>query len=359
VSRLRGIAVSASALALAGFVVGPAALTGQRSGIAGPDDSPRAVRLLHRAVLAHANLAYRGTRLVSAWGKSGMTTVVLSVRHLPGQGTAFRVQSAGMGPSSVTFVAQRELDDHDAVALEGGPLGLLVHNYALSASGHDRVAGRLAWIVTATHDGLATGRFWIDRSTGLLVRREVYDADHRLVTVSTFLDLRIEQPGVLVRSPIPMPQPGPAAMSVADLSRLNRRGWDCLPRLPGGFRATDVQRMSTDSATVQTSYSDGLSTVSVFEQHGALAPEAVQGYSRRRMDGTTVYVRPGLPTYLTWASGRSVYTAVTDAPATYLPRIVRAYPKPDTTEAGLWDRLQRGSGRLVGWVAPAAASSLG
>ena len=350
----RGWAACASALAAAGVVAGPVAPLGQRHAVPGPDDSARAVRLLHRAALAHANVAYRGTRMVSAWGVTGTTTVVLEVRHVPGQGTTLRVRGAGSSSSSVTFLAQREVRGRNWATLEGSPLGLLINNYALTVTGYDRVAGRRAAVVAATRNDVATATFWVDRSTGLLVRREVYDAEGRLVRVSAFVDVRIQQPRLLARAPARMPQPDAVTMSVASLSRLSGRGWHCPRRLPDGFRITDVRRVRTESAAVQASYSDGLSTVSVFEQRGALDPAAVRGFRRTSVSGTVVYVRYGLPTYVTWASDGSVYTAVTDAPMTYLPRLVEAYPSaPEPT--GFWDRVWRGSGRLLGWLAPAAA----
>jgi negative regulator of sigma E activity len=324
----------------------------------GPDDSARAVALLRRAQAAHTTIAYRGTRIVTAWWgptASQATTVVLNVRHVPGEGTAFRVRGGSTASPAETFVTQREIAAGSRAALEGGPLRLLIANYSLQVAGSAKVAGRPAAVVTAVHRGVATARFWIDRATGLLLRREVYDADGRLSHASAFVNVRIDSDSVIRALPPMMPQPMASVMSVSQLPRLVAAGWHCPRSLPDGFALTDVHRMHDASQAVQASYSDGLSTVSVFQQHGRLDADAFRDFARERIGGGTVYVKYGLPTYLSWAADGTVFTAVTDAPATYVRQVVLSYPhRQPVGQLGFWSRLWRGIGRLMAWAAPLA-----
>ena len=322
-----------------------------------PDDSTRAVELLRRAARAHSTLAYEGTRMVSAWGADGATTLMLRVRHLPGQGTLFGISGGRMDSSALTFVAEREIERSGNDALEGGPLRLLIDNYALRVTGTGAVAGRRAVVVTASHADVATARFWVDRTTGLLLRREVYAPDGSLAGASAFVDVHIEPPRVVGDLAPTLPQPVPQAMSVTARHHLTNAGWKCLPALPEGFSLTDVQRIAGPPPAVHSAYSDGLSTVSVFQQHGTLDTAALTGYDRLRIDGAAVYIQFGLPTYLTWSADGTVYTAVTDAPVSYVRQVVLSYPHGQPDDLGFWERLWRGIGRLLGWVAPLSASA--
>lgn len=281
--------------------------------------------------------------------------VLLDVRHLPGQGTSFDVSDGQLDSSALTFVAQREVQRSGRDALEGGPLQLLIDNYALRVVGPDRVAGRSVVVVSASHADVATARFWVDRATGLLLRREVYEPDGSLAGASVFVDVRIEPRGVLDRLPPTLPQPLPDAMSVTARAQLTSAGWTCLSRLPGGFALTDVRRMAGRPPAVHSAYSDGLSTVSVFQQRGTLDTAALDAFDRVSIDGASVYLRLGLPTYLTWEHQGIVYTAVTDVPATYVRQVVLSYPHGEPDGLGFWERLWRGIGRLLGWVAPLSA----
>ena len=281
--------------------------------------------------------------------------VLLDVRHLPGLGTSFAVSDGPVESSALTFVAQREFERSGSNALEGGPLQLLIDNYALRVTGADRVAGRRTVVVSASHPEVATARFWVDRATGLLLRREVYGPGGSLAGASVFVDVRIEPLDVLERLPPTLPQPLPETMSVAARAQVTSAGWTCLSRLPGGFFLTDVQRMTGRPPAVHSAYSDGLSTVSVFQQRGTLDTASLDRFDRVTIDGATVYLRSGLPTYLTWAHQGIVYTAVTDAPASYVRQVVLSHPHGEPDGLGFWERLWRGIGRLLGWMAPLSA----
>ena len=352
----RWAALGSSGLLACWSLLGPAAaLASAGQSAAGADDSRRAVALLQRAARTHQTLAYAGIRVVSAWRRGEAATLIMQVRHLPGQGTSFRVQPGRASASALTYIAAREIQQTGNGAMGGGPLRLLVDNYTVRVDGGGEVAGRRAVVVSARHAGVASARFWIDRGTGVLLRREVFDAQGNRASSSAYLNVRIERPALGDPLPPTLPQPVPPAMSVAALPRITDQGWTCRSRLPGGFALTGVEWVSSPGPAVHSAYSDGLSTVSVFQQRGALDPAALAGLDVLQVAGATVYASFGLPTYLTWQARGVVYTAVTDAPASYVRQVVLSYPHELPEDLGFWQRLWRGLGRLLGWVAPVSA----
>jgi parvulin-like peptidyl-prolyl isomerase len=61
----------------------------------------------------------------------------------------------------------------------GGAVGVLAAHYSLTVVGREQVAGRDADVVAARRPDAKTGdpdaaRFWLDRASGLVLRREVY-----------------------------------------------------------------------------------------------------------------------------------------------------------------------------------------
>ena len=75
-----------------------------------------------------------------------------------------------------------------------GAVALLTRYYSLRMGTADRVAGRETDVVEAVRpgaDGRVVARFWLDRESGVVLRREVYDAAGRAVRVSAFTDVRL------------------------------------------------------------------------------------------------------------------------------------------------------------------------
>ena len=90
----------------------------------------------------------------------------------------------------------------------------------------------------------------------------------------------------------------------------------------------------------------------VFEQHGSLDRQALSALDSRELGNSGVYLHWGLPSYLTWASGGTVYTAVTDAPAEFAAHLLKAFPHRQPSDPGLWGRVLLGIGRLLVWLTP-------
>jgi hypothetical protein len=310
-----------------------------------------AVEFLRRAVAAPDSVSYSGTRIVFAASPRGVTTVVVDVRHVFGQGTKIKVRGGGEG-SAAMF-----LGDHRSGSqlLRANQLSLLVTNFDLRVAGAAAVAGRHAVVVNADHPGVASAKFWIDRATGLLLRTEVFGADGRLWRASAFVRVQIHPRAFMEHLPPVVQVPDAVALSRRSMPALRRAGYRCPTQLKSGFALTDIDRLREPTPAVHMTYTDGLSVISVFEQRGDLAASAVDGYQPLMIDGQRVYVKYGLPTSILWASHDLVYTVLTDAPNSTLAHILAAYPAPEPQPSDdFWSRLWRGFGRLIACACPLA-----
>ncbi len=325
-----------------------------------PDD-PQALRLLRRAVTAEHQVAYRGTQFVAVWSPAADSSELVDVANLPGQGTTL----AGRGGDSPSAFVDRSADPgSDGSVASGdhvGSLGLLTGAYQLRLAAPGHSAGRTTDVVEAVRaDGAVAARFWLDQHTGVLVRRELYDHDGAPVRANAFVDLDFgpapaargsgEQSARATSRPVP--DDGPV-VAVADYPRLAGEGWNCCEhRLGSGPSLRDVRR-SGDGATIHLSYTDGLTSTSVFEQRGDLDEAGMRGFTRRTTDAGDVYVKYGLSSYAVWAANGLVYTAVCDTPQG-LDAVLVAFPRGRVTTTGpaLTQRLDRGATRMVSWLNP-------
>jgi short-subunit dehydrogenase len=71
-------------------------------------------------------------------------------------------------------------------------------------------------------------------------------------------------------------------------------------------------RRGGEQDIVHLSYSDGIASVSVFEQRGRLDEDGLAGHRRQAADGHAVWVRGEVPRRVVWSSGGTVYTVVAD-----------------------------------------------
>lgn len=312
-------------------------------------DDSRAVRLLHRAVLAPQRISYAGVRDVVSYAEGRDSTVQIAVQHSPTQGTSFDVRGAGMRRSEATFVAQTEAANN---GLAQQPLQLLVRSYDISIGGSGVVAGRDASVVVAARNGATAARFWIDDATGLLMRKETYDGG-RLVRSTSFVKVHTAHHGFLQHLPPVLAAPPATPVSMDTATALNDEGWSCPLTLRGRFVLGSLHQLGTRADVMHASYSDGLSSIGLFEQRGSLDHSALPGFVARHYGAGTTYLRPGLPTVAVWDSDSTVYTLVTDAPASTVKAVVATLPHetpPERTSA--IDRVENGLGRIGSFFDP-------
>ena len=246
-------------------------------------------RLLARAAAAPAVTPYRGVQFVSAWTSGGATSEVVDVDHVPGKGTTVRSDGTVMAPArQMTLRGRRGAVDR------GRWRGrvLLAAHYSLSVVGRDTWPGApsTSWRPggpgprPARHEA---ARFWLDQETGLVLRREVYDGRGRVTRANAFVDVSVGSRGErLARH---------RQQGLGDHDRPGRADRDagtaghCPKVLPGPLRwSTPAAGTATGGGIMHLSYSDGIATVSVFEQRGRLDADGLAGHharGRRRARG--------------------------------------------------------------------------
>ena len=335
-----------------------------------PVSDPAARRLLERAAAAPASTAYTGTQYVSAWDSGAVASRVLRVSHDPDTGTTWRAAGA-----RESHGARWHSDGPAAPSLlDAGAIGLITRLYALTPAGTARVAGREVAVVEARRSrpgggaadddaapaGPVSARFWLDRETGLVLRREVYDRGGRLTRASAFVDLtvtpRAEAAGDRL-PPAPQERAGWPALDDAAVARMRTAGWTCPASLPGPMPLVDARRGTPGDGggtdTLHLSYADGIASVSVFQQPGRLDEDRLTGYRRDRVGGHQVWVRDAVPRRVVWTADGRVYTIVADAPPRTVAAAVRTlYVEEHGALGDSLDRLGRGLERVGSWFNP-------
>ncbi len=314
------------------------------------DDDQRAVDLLERSAMAMQHTAYSGTRMLSTWGRDSATTVLVDVRHVPGQGTTMSMRGGGAAPGTATFLAWGAEGSAQAGTFGVQAFDLLTDAYAVTLGGSESVAGRPGRVVEVSRAGAVVARLWVDDRSGLLLRREVYDGRGRLVRESTFIDVDVSSPAFLAHLPPTAPQQDAHDVDVGSRQAAVADGWAC-PRQAGAMRLLDIEVLDRGGA-MHLAYSDGLTRMSVFEQRGSLAPRAVRGLDRVRVRGETVHVREGMPTYAMWHEDGVVFTAVTDGTLASVAPVVGGDVPGSEADDGFWARVGGGLSRLGAWATP-------
>ncbi len=319
---------------------------------AAPQAGVDASELLARAVQAARSVAYSGTRM-TVGPNPGEEGVKVEVLHLPGHGTAYLAVPAGDDHGRAGFVP-----DPDSAALDAALLRK--HHAAARVVGHAEIAGRRATAIEVGSSSAApAARIWVDDASGLALRKDVLGPDGSVETRTAYLDIAI---GARVEGSVHLP---PAATSNVGRSlgpqarsAFAEAGWVCPESLPGGFDLVDVRRSSGDlGPRLQLVYSDGLSTLSVFEQPGRLA-EAATGFDAAVWDGRALLERAGLPSQVAWAADGTVWIVVADTSRERVRAAVAALPRESTlAPSGLHRigvRIGQGMTRVASWANPFA-----
>lgn len=299
-----------------------------------------ALTLLDRAAHAGRTLDYRGTQYLASWRDAGSDATLAEVTHRPGRRAVVR-EPPTAGRSSVPLTA--------TAALHPRAVDTLAAAYDLRVAGTARCTGRTASVVEARRDdGQVAGRFWVDRDSGLLLRREVYDEEGRRVRSSAFVDLDVR--GVAAPA---LPDADGQGLH-ATVAELRARGWRVPESLPHGFRLLEARlsRPGPDEHVLHLAYSDGLSTTSLFAQSGRLGTDRPDGFVRATVAERPVWVRSEMPQRVVWSGGGHVWTLVSDASTDAVRDAVAALPRDPAPRDSLPARLGRGLSRLASLLNP-------
>jgi sigma-E factor negative regulatory protein RseB len=180
--------------------------------------------------------------------------------------------------------------------------------------------------------GTVRARLYVDRATGLLLRREVLNSHGRAVHIVTFIALSQVDPN----------QPGGTSPTRPRAAK--QRTNDTLTTVPDGYEAPSaagsgfhlVARYRQGGGVVQLFYSDGLFNVSVFEQPGQLDWGALPsgGTDAHVSDERTLSYETAAGTVMFWNVQGDVFTCISDAPVDQVSSFVTSFANASTVGGG-------------------------
>jgi sigma-E factor negative regulatory protein RseB len=311
------------------------------------------ITLMHAAVVACRTVSYSGVQMVAWWGANESTAYLLQVWHVSGEPEVAEGDGGAAGqPGSISVPGTAAADHATAgvLSVSAWMLSLLRANYLIEYAGPGTADSRSAQVVEVRRrDGSLAARYWLDRATGLPLRREMFDPSGHLVSEGAFIDVSF---GDVDGQPVPPPiaQAWSTQPTKKGLSSLRKQGWSVPSRLAGNMALVGVSRASQESGPVlDASYSDGLSVVSVFMQRGELAG-ALPGWTRAEIHGVQVYSSEPDQRSVAWSAYGVVYTVISDAPPDTEDQIV--VQLPHNRDSSLWQRVGRGLKRMGSWFDP-------
>lgn len=231
------------------------------------------------------------------------------------------------------------------------------HKYEAAVERSADGPGGASTVVVVREGDRLRERFVIDDDAGIVVRRETYDGEGKPVRLAAFTSLSfgpVELPTLgtgWVRSEV---SPTRAAVTRRGADILHEVGWVVPDELPGGFERVDVSALGDgDGSTLRLLYSDGLYSMSLYEQTGRLDTAALlaKGAEPTRLGSGLVYRWPGSePAPYVWTGGGYTFTVVSDAPPDVLASALVGLPNDGG--GGLLTRIRRGFTRMLDWLTP-------
>ncbi|MFA9429842.1 hypothetical protein [Egicoccus sp. AB-alg2] len=193
---------------------------------------------------------------------------------------------------------------------------------------------------------------YLDVDTDLIVRRETFDIDGEPLRVVAYTELEVVDARVVAPDPEGL-EVEAFSLTRADLADFRARGFVAPEALPAGYRLLGgFERPEASVPTLHLVYGDGLYTLSVFEQQGRLAQQALDGAALLKSpEGGAVWRLPGSePRRVIWRGDDRTFTAITDAPVDELLTVVTGLPNDPAPS--MLGRLTRGIGRVGRWLWP-------
>ncbi len=191
--------------------------------------------------------------------------------------------------------------------------------YDITSRPGPSILGRPATLVTVTHPaGWTIQQVAVDDATGIVLRREQFDASGATVRSVAFTSVTVLGPMSSTRTQTATRLSAPTIMSSL------RKPYRAPTTAGDGFRLAGRYRHNDGS--VQVFYSDGLTSVSVFESTGELDWNALPAGSHK----VTVNGQPArawttaAADVLVWERDGVVYTCVSDADRADRDRVVAA-----------------------------------
>lgn len=319
------------------------------------------MRLLDGAADASLSTSYHGTELISQSSVDGSVKTVSQVWHQGGGVTLVETSdttSAAARPANVSVASSDPASEspEGVFGVTKSLVALLGKHYVAADRGGGTAVGRKATVVDLYRfDGSLAARYWLDKQTGVPLRRELFGISDEVISQDSFVQVkfgalaisRIAGAGAIrAQSPAwkqSVARPAWVAAAPAQvLASLAGMGWQVPGSLPGDLPLYAAASANTASGkVVDLEYSDGLYVVSVFAQRGTLAAK-MPGWRQVSVGGQQAFVSGHS---VTWAVPGFVYTVIADAPPQTVTEVVEALPRDSSP--GVLDRLGRGFIRIA------------
>jgi sigma-E factor negative regulatory protein RseB len=369
-----GVAVTAGAAVAVPFPVAPATApasvrnnrAGQQRAAGGPvtvfsrvtaRQQALGLQLLNEAADAGLATSYDGTEQLSQSSVDGPVLMTSEVWHQGGGRTVVRSSASASSSAPATAVASSSPEG--VFGVTKALVTLLGQNYVAAYEGSGTVAGRPAVVVAVYRfDGQLAAQYWLDRTTMLPLRRELFDTSGQVIsedsftqvsltakaaTVAAGADSRVTTAGAAQATSAWVTAASPTSFRAS----LAVQGWPLPASVTGGLPLYTAASAQTGSGElVDLEYSDGLYVVSLFVQRGNLAA-SLPGWQPAQVAGQPVFVSGHT---VAWARAGFVYTVIADAPPATVSQVVGNVPGSET--GGVLDRLGRGLARLVRMANP-------
>jgi hypothetical protein len=354
--------------AAAGGVIPPGALRGGPGVPGDPGNDPAAESLMSLTLQAARSGGYAGTVSVMVNGQGGTRSGELHIVHADAGHLVIEAPDPP-GPASAPLLVQAG-QSRSVRRVPGGPvnrgqialaddlepdgnLQQMLSKYRVLLEGGVRVLQRDAGVVRIERsaDHRLVERWTIDATTGLLLRRESYDAGGRVERSIAFTEVQdpyVPTAGDLHRSVEGGPS-SPAPQQWLKAGELSRRAKSLgMPEtLPAGYRLQSGTTFTAGgTSVVQLVYTDGLEDVSLFAQPGTVARSRLPASARlvhlRRVAGLAW---DGFPRGVAWQDGQSMLTLVGSSFTDEVTQMANTLP-----QAPLRRSLRQRMGHLVNWV---------
>ncbi|MEX2503698.1 MAG: hypothetical protein WD378_02540 [Egicoccus sp.] len=324
-----------------------------------PAVSGAGVFWLDRALAAAREVPHTGRLVVASFSREGpQLTEVQVTRGVDGGLTVAkeggwevgRVGQEAFLRSSGTLLRLGGLEQRAAIDLER-----LVGKYLIEVQPQrtELDTGMTRVLELREHDGdRAREVLYLDLETDLIVRRETYDTEGEPMRVVAYSDLEVVDARVVAPDPEGL-EVEAFSLSSADIAEIESRGFVAPATLPGGYvLQSGFERPEASVPTMHLVYSDGLYTLSVFEQQGRMSTAALEGATELTAPGGgAVWRLPGSePRRVIWRGDERTFTAITDAPVDELLTVVTGLPNDPAPS--MLGRLTRGISRVGRWLWP-------
>lgn len=323
--------------------------------VSAPEEA-EAFGLIERCARASHAMSYSGTQFVTIFGQPQTVSVIADVEHKAGEGTMLSIHATAAADQRKVWEQDADEDTWTPslssaltpYAVASPALALLKQHFSARVTGASKVAGRDTQIVELTRaSGSVASRMWLDSQTALPLRREIYDDRGRLARLTGYLDFSV----------LPVPSQGQRlaastsssteeAVAEGEIATMRGKGWS-IPQRLGALDLVEVRR--SPDAVLHAVYSDGLSTVSVFQQSGRFKP--TDRWTKQTVAKHAVWVMGGIPGAISWSAKGKVYTVVADAGAPELDSMIKVLPLHER-RSGILHRLHHGADRVMSWFNP-------